>query len=68
MGFTNNEHLLMYCDSQMAIHIVYFMRPKHVEVDCHYIRQCNELQNCHYIHLFVVQLGRRCLHYTVRRE
>ena len=44
LGFTYNEPLPMYCDNQAAIHIasnpVFHERTKHIEVDCHFIREC----------------------------
>lgn len=44
LGFTYNEPLPMHCDNQAAIYIannpVFHERTKHIEVDCHFIREC----------------------------
>lgn len=43
LGFAYDEPLPMHCDNQAAIHIVsnhvFHERTKHIEVDCHFIRE-----------------------------
>ncbi|KAK9677104.1 hypothetical protein RND81_11G121500 [Saponaria officinalis] len=43
LGIFHKEPMLLYCDNQAAIHIakhpVFHDRTKHMEVDCHFVRQ-----------------------------
>ena len=43
LGFKNDEPITMHCDNQAAIHIasnsVFHERTKHIELDCHKVRQ-----------------------------
>ncbi|KAI9186576.1 hypothetical protein LWI28_018726 [Acer negundo] len=42
LGFTHHEPALLYCDNKVALHIaanpVFHERSRHIEMDCHYIR------------------------------
>ena len=43
LRFGNDEQMALVCDNQAALHIalnpVFFEKTKHIEVDCHFIRE-----------------------------
>ena len=43
LRFENDEQMKLICDNQVALHIssnsVFHKRTKHIEVDCHFIRE-----------------------------
>ncbi|KAL0323604.1 UNVERIFIED_CONTAM: Secreted RxLR effector protein [Sesamum angustifolium] len=43
LGFTYDDPIPMHCDNQAAIHIasnpIFYERTKHIEVDCHFVRE-----------------------------
>ena len=46
LGVDHTHPALLYCDNQVAIHIAtnpdYHERIKHIELDCHFVREKNK--------------------------
>lgn len=44
LGLLHNASMTVYCDNQSALYIVenlvYHERTKHIELDCHFVREC----------------------------
>ncbi|XP_070677808.1 uncharacterized mitochondrial protein AtMg00810-like [Malus domestica] len=70
LGFPSSQPMTLMCDNQAAMHIasnpIFHARTKHIEVDCHYIRervQSNIIQtrytssSCQFVDLFTKPLA-----------